>query len=481
MASIDYYNILPETSSDRHVGYLFGWLCLVNSACVMIFLLVVAVAIYTLKGFRFHKKVSTTSGPRLKSQFLKKRVFNRLRDPSQFIFESYGFKFPVTVCLYIYRICVAIIAIVSLVLKRVLEPQDTFVFLSFLTNCSVIILTVYYTIHAVLGMFYFIFFNKFYHKTVGIPKLKKTHSRMVTVMRGISNAIWLMGELSISSTVLICIGYWILTSFESTEPISTRYFNIYFHAITGILSLIDFFLSNMVFRFWHLFISILFPAFYIFWLLLIVEMRWLTVWPYSPVNYFMMPWLASSTFLFFTYLAYVAIFAFFVLVSKIRTRILIRWILKDIEHEETELLKQAQDQELAMTYRSPPVNTEISPRSLNSSSSRRGSISSPLVTPTTTDVTSPSIFERPNIFSKLTIADLTPEEFGGNVEFSETNSSTHSSEQASTSASNSPLTISAFTAPVRFQTSEERLNSSTTLLKSVLTKNHTNSFSGNLI
>ena len=77
MASIDYYNILPETSSDRHVGYLFGWLCLVNSACVMIFLLVVAVAIYTLKGFRFHKKVSTTSGPRLKSQFLKKRVFNR--------------------------------------------------------------------------------------------------------------------------------------------------------------------------------------------------------------------------------------------------------------------------------------------------------------------------------------------------------------------------------------------------------------------
>lgn len=148
---------------------------------------------------------------------------HRLRDPSQFIFESYGFKFPVTVCLYIYRICVAIIAIVSLVLKRVLEPQDTFVFLSFLTNCSVIILTVYYTIHAVLGMFYFIFFNKFYHKTVGIPKLKKTHSRMVTVMRGISNAIWLMGELSISSTVLICIGYWILTSFESTEPISTRY------------------------------------------------------------------------------------------------------------------------------------------------------------------------------------------------------------------------------------------------------------------
>ncbi|KAG2383469.1 hypothetical protein C9374_004140 [Naegleria lovaniensis] len=456
MASIDYYNILPETSSDRQVGYLFGWICLVNSACVMIFLMMVAVAIYTVKGFRFHTKVSTTSGPRLKSQYLKKRVFNRLRDPSQFIFESYGFKFPVTVGLYIYRVGVAIAAIVSLVTKRVLEPQDTFVFLSFLTNCSVIILTVYYTIHAVLGLFYFVFFNKFYHKTVGIPKLKKTHSRIVTIMRGISNAIWLMGELSISSTVLICIGYWILTSFESTEPISTRYFNLYFHGITGILSLIDFIFSNMVFRFWHLFIAILFPAFYIFWLLLIVEMRWLTVWPYSPVNYFMMPWLA--------------------------TRILIRWILKDVEIEEAELPKQAQDQELAITNGSP-TNNEISPRSLNSSSrrSRRsiGSLSS-LATPTSSDISPALAFDRPNIFSKLTNADLTPEEYGGaSVEFSDT-SSTNSSGQQHNTSTPTPVTISAFTAPVRVQPSEERSNSST-LLKSVLTKNHPNNLSGNLI
>ncbi|KAF0978142.1 hypothetical protein FDP41_002657 [Naegleria fowleri] len=157
---------------------------------------------------------------------LEHLIYNRLRDPTQFLFESFGFKFPITISLYLYRMIISMWALISLFLKQFhFEKQLPLMFVSFLTNFTAILFTLYFTGHVVLGFFYLVFFSKLYRnsKKIGIPTLRKTnleYSNLRKFMLMASNGMWLMGEIAITSSLIVSVGYWIMFSIESSSEVS---------------------------------------------------------------------------------------------------------------------------------------------------------------------------------------------------------------------------------------------------------------------
>ncbi|KAG2385828.1 hypothetical protein C9374_002977 [Naegleria lovaniensis] len=208
---------------------------------------------------------------------LENVIYNRLRDPSQFIFESFGFKFPITISLYLYRIMIAMWALVSILLKQLhFEKQPPLV-----------------TSH--FGIYLFGIFSKLYRnsKKIGIPKLKSTNfenSNLRTFMLMASNGMWLFGEIATTSSVIVSVGYWIMFSMESSTEVS--YFTVAFHGMTA-------------------------------------ELHLISQWPYSVVNYYLQPWMSSLLFLFGLLFAYGGVFTIFCLLSKLRIRILLNTILRN--------------------------------------------------------------------------------------------------------------------------------------------------------
>jgi len=151
----------------------------------------------------------------------KKLMYNRLHDPSQFVFESYAFKRPLTVGLYIYRSVLAFWMILTIILDMVvLRKRQPLDFLSFLTHWGALLFAVYYSLQSIFGLLYITSCYKFY-KQPSVEEGLSSHTRkhvtlfdsnpwMKKTFDFVSTIIWLLSEWNLVACVLISCGYWLV-------------------------------------------------------------------------------------------------------------------------------------------------------------------------------------------------------------------------------------------------------------------------------
>ena len=226
------------TPPDR-AQHLLRTLLLTNNLTVFFIVLTSAIAVFLVKGFLFRRKVvkvarsphvkmtptkskpnflqtNTATSPEISlhdTSFQREddqyriHLYNRMHDPSQFVFESFGFKRPLTLLLYVYRCFLAVWMTVTIILdETVVRKLTAATYLSFLTHTTACLFAFYYTCHAIFGLIYITSCNLIFN----MKNLSKNHHtlRMVSLFRMVSNCMWIMGELSTISNIIVAIGYW---------------------------------------------------------------------------------------------------------------------------------------------------------------------------------------------------------------------------------------------------------------------------------
>jgi len=235
--------------------HLLRTLILANNLTVLAIVVFAAVAVFFTKGFIFNKKVKRVLNPThdtapssstapsdstvenkesidqdisLGELFTPKtdeqyniRLYNRIHDPSQFVFESFGFTTPLTIILYLYRVFLSLWMIATIAIDQTIGGQSTTgTYLSFLTHLTACLFTVYYLCHACFGLFYLIAIRPLIFNRNSKVAKEGSRLRMVTLFRVVSNGMWIMGELSNMSNIIVALGYWCLSSWvDTSEPI----------------------------------------------------------------------------------------------------------------------------------------------------------------------------------------------------------------------------------------------------------------------
>ncbi|KAL9642925.1 hypothetical protein ABK040_010619 [Willaertia magna] len=269
----------------------------------------------------------------------RKVIYNRLRDPSQFVFEGYGFKRPLTIILYIYRVFVALWMVISMALDLGLfRKRGILYFLSYLTNVSAIVFGLYYVIQTIFGLIYIVYFYQYYTENPNTgetykniedlhPWIRKAYTFLCTI-------IWLLGEWNHVAGILVASGYWliilpdVILNVPAADEDILDYYTFSYHGMNVVFNLIEFFMSNIVFRIWHVFVLLIYPTFYLLWVQLLMESKWVDEWPYNVVDYYRNPWSSIIINVFGLPIVFVIVFVIYFFVSKIRLMLLNKKILK---------------------------------------------------------------------------------------------------------------------------------------------------------
>ncbi|KAG2385816.1 hypothetical protein C9374_002965 [Naegleria lovaniensis] len=239
-----------------------------------------------------------------------------LKIPSHFLYESIILStkfssskpFQPSKLLFVFRAVACVWSLVTILLYQLVYiQQGHLTFLSFLTNVSFVVFTAYFTLQTVLGLVHYFMIH--WRKGELTPLLSFS----------VSNVMWFLSELTITASILVCIGFWSLASFEQYKPLRIDcYFNFSVHGIVGIFALFEFLLSNISFRFWHVFMIAMYPTAFFLWLQILAETRLITLFPYSMSNYFKFPFTSSVIYTFGMPFVFILTFCILCYFSKLR-------------------------------------------------------------------------------------------------------------------------------------------------------------------
>ena len=101
-----------------------------------------------------------------------------------------------------------------------------------------------------------------------------------------------------------------------------------YHGLQMIFNFIEFLMSNVVFRIWHLFILMIYPTLYLIWIQTNMEARWVNIWPYDVIDYYRNPWFSIIVYSFGLFFVFCLSFFFYWLITTIRLRILTKRLKK---------------------------------------------------------------------------------------------------------------------------------------------------------
>jgi len=345
----------PFLGDDRPWLSLIPTLIITTNATVLTLVAVGTFVVFVTKGFHFKPKKTLTTEyikqrqmtfrlgkdpnsvplPKFSSmkdmqQEDKKLIYNRLHDPSQFVFEGFGFKRPLTIILYIYRVALALWMTLQMTLDTTyFRPKPFLRYFSFLTNCSAFIFGAYYVMQTVFGLFYITSCYKYYNDSKKTGSVKKHIEDMNPWFRRAfhftSTIIWLLAEWNHVAATLVAMGYWLIVLPEyatnksvTSDPDTLSYFTFGYHGLNVVFNVIEFFMSNLVFRVWHVFLLMLYPTTYLIWEQGIMETGLVEVWPYDVVDYYRNPWFSIIIYVFGLLLVFWIAFFGYWIVSKIR-------------------------------------------------------------------------------------------------------------------------------------------------------------------
>ncbi|KAG2386070.1 hypothetical protein C9374_003219 [Naegleria lovaniensis] len=355
----------PFLGDDRNIFNIIPSLAISSNATTLAFIVAGAVVVLLTKGFHFKAKKTITNEYLKQRQMTfrlgkdpnsiplpkfandteleaedKKLIYNRLHDPSQFVFEGFAFKRPLTILLYIYRVILALWMVIMMCVDvAYFRPKPFLTYFSFLTNTSAFVFAMYYVLQSVFGLFYITTCYKFFNDSKKTGKAKRNVEELNVWVRKIftfiSTVIWLFAELNHVAATLVAFGYWIIVIPQyaingkvTTDPDVLSYFTFGYHGLQMIFNLIEFLMSNVVFRIWHLFILMIYPTIYLIWIQTNMEARWVNIWPYDVIDYYRNPWFAIIVYSFGLFLVFCLSFFCYWLATTIRLKILTKRLKK---------------------------------------------------------------------------------------------------------------------------------------------------------